>query len=443
MAATAGERAVHTIEVDLEVDEATIQARYQTDAGDAGAITVRYPPGVEIHPGLLPLVGGSLGVYLAQLCLAKRVQVGVPLDPSLRSTMQTLAGFLYDVRCWRDGRPFADHPELVGAGDVILPPRPASLVADRALLLWSGGKDSTLAAVRLREEGAAVVPVHVGVNRGVERREAEAVSALAPLLGLETVQLGYEHPEFDDFAARYASAWDIWPHANKVPFGRDLMLAALVLPLASWLRCSTVSFGHERDCRRAWVEHGGRRFPRNDVESREGAALLGAAMARAVPGLRLWSPLERTTELEVLRSMLVDHADLMARTSSCFWPGGRCGRCAKCLRYALAQRTFGVDVLSFDADPLADGVCPDLDELLAAPDERNVLFGRSTLYCLARLAERGDIRSGEDRLLQFARSDRYRGVLPDLDRWHEDLLPGAPLERSAARPALAESATSR
>jgi 7-cyano-7-deazaguanine synthase in queuosine biosynthesis len=408
---------------------------------------VTYPAGIEVSDELRTVVSSGLAVYLGQFCLAREILVDVALPDSLRNTMLTLCGYLYDVRCWRDRRPYVRHPDLrstESAAETLTPHVPHVAHARRVVLMWSGGKDSTLAGMRLQEGGLDVVPVHAGVNAGVEHREATAVRQLSRMLSLDPLYLQYEHREFDRFSRRYAREWDIPPHANKVPFGRDLMLAMIALPAVRALGCSQLSFGHDRDCRQAWVSDAGRAFPRNDVESGEGMALLEMAIAdHAIPGMRVSAPLESMSELAILRIMLREYPEVMVKTSSCFWPGTNCGRCAKCLRYFLAQRLLGVDVLQFGANPLAGGTCPDLDQILSASEETTVLFGRSTLYCLARLAERSDIRPDEWRLRDFARSARFNDVLPLLDKWEHDLLSieryGASLASDGSRASFAYS----
>jgi hypothetical protein len=109
----------------------------------------------------------------------------------------------------------------------------------------------------------------------------------------------------------------------------------------------------------------------------------------------------------------------MARTSFCFW-GTNCGRCAKCLRYYLAQRIYDVDVLTFGTNPLAVGACPELDELFR-PDAIGLLFQRQVLYCLGRLVQRGDVRPQETRISEF-RDRLFPAVAPHLDTWERELL---------------------
>jgi hypothetical protein len=182
-----------------------------------------------------------------------------------------------------------------------------------------------------------------------------------------------------------------------------------------------VSMGHDNECRNSYFEYDGRSVPRNDVESTRGAQALEAYVSRFVlPGVRLLPPVAGLPELRILHEMLVGQPDLMARTSFCFWSGSNCGRCAKCLRYYLAQRTFGVDLLTFETNPLELGACPELDVLLR-PDEIGTLFQTQVLYCLGRLVQRGDVRAEETAVPVFAER-LFAVVEPRLDEWERELL---------------------
>jgi hypothetical protein len=111
------------------------------------------------------------------------------------------------------------------------------------------------------------------------------------------------------------------------------------------------------------------------------------------------------------------------------------------LRYFLADRLYNPGLIAFEANPLHAGACPELTELLADPD---MLFQKEVIVLLGRLAERGDVRDGEDELERF-RQTKLSEVQPNLDRWETQLLsehedPQLPAEFRLASP-LATSAT--
>jgi len=179
--------------------------------------------------------------------------------------------------------------------------------------------------------------------------------------------------------------------------------------------------GHDGECRAATVEYEGKTFPRNDVESKTGADALARYVERfATPGATIDAPLSTMSELTILHTMLVEHPHLMRLSAFCFW-GANCGCCAKCLRYYLAQRLFGVDVLSFAANPLANGVNRELDDLVDLSGRTGLLFQSGVLYCMGRLVERGDLRPEEERLREFAQFV-YPAIEDKLHGWGRELL---------------------
>ncbi len=400
-----------------------LTVRYALEEGAAAGIRVTYP----FETSTLPLStwrGVALGaaVYLSQLCLTPELRLGFPVSDRMVEDVRPLLQMLYDVRRWKDGLPPVDVPEVRHPGAEETPPVDVALEKRRALLMFSGGKDSTLSALLLADNGYDIDALHVPVNAGAEGPEDAAVAHLSGALGLGAQRLGYEHPDFLAFSRAHATpgAWDDFPLANRVPFGRDLLLALLAVPVAAARRAGCLSLGHDNECRNACFEHGGRSVPRNDVESTRGALALEAYVRRhLLADLRLLPPLAALPELRILHAMLVGHPEHMGRTSFCFW-GRSCGRCAKCLRYYLAQRLFGVDVLEFDVNPLGRGAAPELDDLLQQ-DGVGLLFQRQVLLCLVRLVQRGDVRPGEDRLADLSPT-LIAAVAPHLDQWERELL---------------------
>lgn len=395
---------------------------YEAD-GVSGRIAVGYPwPLAAADTALLPVMVVGIAAYLGQLCLAETIVVDFPASPDLANGIAPIAEMLYGVRCWKDAIPLVGPPRFVfPLRAAVRPVEAAGLDGRQSLLLFSGGKDSTLAALTLAHNGYGVCALHVGANEGVQEAERGAAHRLGRKLALDVATLAYEHPEFRPFARRHAINWDRFPLCNVVPFGRDLALAMLALPVMRRQGVGHLSFGHDRDCRNATVTHGGKRFPRNDIESWQGAVALELYIrAFAFPEARLLPPLACLSELRILREMFELHPELLAETAFCFW-GGNCGRCAKCLRYFIAQRLFRREgVLEFAANPLADGVCPELDEVLDAWGREDVLFDVEILYGLGRLVQRGDVRAGERGLERFGKHV-YPLVADKLPSWEADL----------------------
>lgn len=374
-------------------DRRRLEFPWAADEDSSGTIIVTYPRMLSDEvDAVLPFVTLGVGVYLAQLCLASTIEIDAGLAPEALTDIAPVAQMLYDIRCWKDRRPLLPPPRITTSAALqrsrpIATPR--STEPPVTTLLLSGGKDSTLSAVRLLADGWSVQGLHMLVNHGVEDRELAAARDIAAELAIPLDLVSVEHPEFLELSTRYAVEWNRFPLCNIVPFGRDLLTTVLALPYLVAAGLQRLSLGHDAECRAAWVEHEGRRIPRNDIESAEGAnALQDAIRATALADFEFLPPVADLDELEILRLMLTEHLDLMLRTSFCFW-GDNCGRCAKCLRYHLAQRVFlPQDALSFQIDPLTVGANPELEEVLSsAADARPQLFEEQVLRCIARAVQ--------------------------------------------------------
>lgn len=411
------------VAVSLRLNPGRADVLYVVDDAPQQRISIAYPDDLHVDavPGAAALLAASAAIYLGSLCLAGRIDIDRPLPHGLATDLHPLTQMLYDVRCWKDDLPLVDAPVLRSPTGRTAAPTAPPLDPSRSLVPWSGGKDSTLALLTLRANGREARPVHVTVNAGVEGYELEATRVLAELLGIPAPPvIDYGHAEFLGLSGAHAVDWDRFPLCNRVPFGRDLLLAAMLVPYAVHLRAAWLSFGHDNECRTSTVEHHGRVIPRNDLESAEGAAVLERAIRTHVhPGLGLLPPLANLSEMRILRDMFSLHPELMARSAFCFW-GGRCGRCAKCLRYFLADRLYGTGLLRFDVNPLSAGACPELDDVLS-PAPRSTLFQREVLTMLGRVAQRDGDRCGEDVLTAFA-SSVLPGIAGELDAWELDLL---------------------
>jgi hypothetical protein len=404
--------------VRAEVSAASVRIVYVVDARPAADLVIHQPDGGSEAANDLLVACAAL--YLAALCLAREVRIERPLSRGLLDELRPIAGMLDDIRRWKDELPLAPEPPRLRAPVRERAPSDQPIGPRRATLTWSGGKDSTLALLTLRANGYVANPLHLTLNSGAVDAERAAVRRLGVTLGAATVELAVEHEDFLSLSNAYAREWDDFPLCNRVPFGRDLLVSAVAVRQALAVGAGCVSLGHDNECRTASVVHQGKTIPRNDLESAEAALILEQAVRRHVhPGLRLLPPVANLSEYRILHDMFTTQPELMALTSFCFW-GRACGRCAKCLRYFLADRLFGAEVLRFEVNPMATGACPELVDVLD-PAPRSTLFQDEIQLMMGRLAQRGQIRAGEDELDRF-RTERLATVAPLLDGWERDLM---------------------
>lgn len=397
-------RRARVLQIGLVTSGAQATLPYQIDDEFCGSVTVTYPFALDAADmGLMPPIGVGVAAFLAQLCLAETVVLDFPCTQDMVHAMMPIIEMLYDIRCWRDQQELMPLPALHRARGSCKPAPFEERDSKQAALLWSGGKDSTLAAILLRQNGYTVHPVHVPINARADVNEKSAVAGLARILHLIPSTIGFDMPEFSNIAKRYAILWDIFPGYNIVPFGRDLVLALLATPLARRVKATHLCFGHEHGSRTNYFEYRGKQISRDDVESITGGQLLEVYLQRFLSRtLRFLPPVAGLTEFRILHDMFTKYPEVMSHVSYCFW-GPACGRCSKCLRYYLVGRLCGQeDLLSMEVNPLYQENCLDLRLCIERWGAEGRSYSDMVMYCLARLVERGDIRDGEVLVRRFA-----------------------------------------
>lgn len=385
---------------------AKVDFPYEVDGVPGGVISVTYPMSLRsTEAEMLPTMSLGVAVFLGQLCLARSIHLEVSCSRSAADAIGPIASMLYDIRCWKDDRPLLDAPRIEPIAD--RPPveanQPSVSNIAETVLLMSGGKDSTLSALKLLERGYIVHGLHMTVNEGVQDLEHNAARRIAALLGIELAVIEVSHPGFLALSNRYAINWNQFPLCNAVPFGRDLLTSILALPVLSATGVANLSLGHDYECRTATVTYEGATFPRNDIESQVGSAALERFVRSHILTAFGWlPPVAHLDEMAILQEMLRNYPALMAETSFCFW-GTNCGRCGKCLRYHLAQRLFlDEDLLAFANNPLAEGVCPELTDAFTLPqDAQPRLFQDQILLSIGHLQRLHRVRIADTALFSL------------------------------------------
>jgi 7-cyano-7-deazaguanine synthase in queuosine biosynthesis len=413
----------NVLSVGLEYSRSEIRFPYQIDRQFSGAVRVTYPFSLDAQiVNMLPAIGLGYAVFLAQLCLARRIAITFPSSVELVQGIKPLIEMLYDVRCWKDGRDLMPPPEFTLPEEKYEPARFTTDGSKRACLLWSGGKDSTLSSLLLAENNFEFYPVHFTANARTEEDERQAVSQLTDRLGLTPLTVEYDFPQYLEIARRYAVTWDTFPYHNAVPFGRDLALALLTLPVAEEKGATYLCMGHEHDSKSLYFDYQGKTIARNDVESTRGAMFLERYINEFVsPTMKLLPPVGVLPEFRILYDLFTCYPELISDVSFCFW-GKPCGRCSKCLRYYLVGRVLGKeDLIDFQVNPLEGNNCPDLHDYIEQWQDESMLYREQMLFCLAKLVERGDIRDGEYLLQRFA-DEIYAHIKDDVGRMERCLM---------------------
>jgi len=194
-----------------------------------------------------------------------------------------------------------------------------------AVLLYSGGADSTLCAMLLRERGFAVHALSV-LFEGRPAGEIAAAAALAPEL-----RFASQHEMRLDGFARGAPAWIADGHAHHegvIPY-RNLMFWSLAANRAAAVGADAIAAGHTRYDADSYDDAGPAFF---DTLAQ---SLRFSGLGPSGRALEIVLPLAGLTPDE-MAAVLLKHREFLRRTWSCWRDGDRpCGVC-----FACKERTF-------------------------------------------------------------------------------------------------------
>jgi len=219
-------------------------------------------------------------------------------------------------------------------------------MATRAVVLLSGGLDSTTAAALAKREGWDLYGLTIRYGQ-MHAREVEAARRVAAALALERhVELSIDLAAFggSSLTGDGAIPKDRPLDAPGIPStyvpARNTVFLALALAWAETLGAERIVIGVNAldysgypDCRPEFIEA----FER----------LAGLATKAGVEGqpLRIWAPLQQLTKADIIRLGVTLGVDY-GLTHSCYDPrpdGGPCGRCDSCRLRAKGFEEAGVD----------------------------------------------------------------------------------------------------
>lgn len=190
-------------------------------------------------------------------------------------------------------------------------------VPKHAVLLYSGGLDSTTCLYLLHELGWEVTPLFVDYGQRHMGRERAAALELQPALQAMEIRIPWAANALTGGATLENAG--LSPGTTVVP-GRNLILLSLANALAEARGCDAVAIGCNRDDAEIYID------------CRSGfLSLVGQAIGRKV-----LAPVVAKTKAEVA----VEATRLgvpIERTWSCYGGGpAQCGRCDACVRRANA-----------------------------------------------------------------------------------------------------------
>lgn len=208
----------------------------------------------------------------------------------------------------------------------------------KALLVLSGGMDSTTMLYRYRDEIAAAVNFHYGSNHNNRERECARFHCARLDVELIEIDLDFMAKYFDSALLRGADAvpeasyGESNMHSTVVPFRNGIMLS-IAAGLAESRGLDTVMMANHAgdhaiypDCRPAFVD------------------AMGEAIERGTyAGVKLYAPFTGLTKGEIAR-IGADAGLDFSKTYSCYRGGEiHCGRCATCIERREALKEANVE----------------------------------------------------------------------------------------------------
>lgn len=375
-----------TVRVDTQAClSGRVDCGYSVDDEEYALSVVFGDPEIRIDEQERAVLAGVIGVLVAQLVLAERLDFSAPLPTRLVSSLRRCLRLLYDVRCYCDARPILSLPQMkagliAGAFDGGGPRRDGTLVA------LSGGFDSTLLLRLASRCPERVEAIHFRVNETVRDEEERAARAIAEACGVRLHIVDIRAPGLVDLGRRHSTSFARFPRFNAVPHGRDLLLMPLAAIVAKRLGLGRVAFGFDREARHEEMIYRGVRIHRNDFASAHGFNLVADLLHEHLdPGVAIEAPLWWLSGYRIRRMVLTCFPDLAAEIQTCYW-GRWCGRCVKCVTTALLQADLNWQRFRHIADMLDDPQNEYLEALFAQGQGSSGPYWELTVHILDRLA---------------------------------------------------------
>ena len=328
------------------VEKDSIVIRYSISFQDGtiveDEILVQYNQPLNIAFSI-SLIENYFGIFLSQLFLSTGA---IDLVCSGRELpfFQKVADLLYNVRNYEEGTDY--YPKPFNFSN--LPVEQQRKENDSVVMnLISGGKDSLASDFLLQENGATVHRCFIaGLNVTVGEKEKIACERL--YRHFDTIVL-HGLDRLVKLLIQISDCYGQPPQKNYIPKGRDILTIALIYPLAVQRRCSFISHSCEKDLWENNVIVDKKAIPLHDSQSR----LVVESMSKQLElstGIGLFSPICGMHEIYILAWLIKTNPSKVGLIQSCFYDSW-CGKCSKCLRYYLAEKSFGSSLINFQVDP--------------------------------------------------------------------------------------------
>ena len=215
------------------------------------------------------------------------------------------------------------------------------------LNLISGGKDSLASDILLRNNDISVINCFIdGLNIKSNSEEHTACKKIYNNFCLISVK-GFD--ELINIAIKHISSLGRPPVYNYIPRGRDLLSIAFSIPYAISNHCEYITHSCEKDLWCANINSNYGVIPMHDSQSYLVIKEINFLLKKLIE-IGVFSPIAGLSEYYILSALIKNHKYKLKQIQSCFY-GEWCGRCKKCMRYYLIQKSLCDTTFKFKSNP--------------------------------------------------------------------------------------------
>lgn len=311
-----------------------------------GVVTVKYSKNINSTLIDIGFINNVFKVFLAQLFLIDNVH-GLSCTESEEIHYSILLDLLYSIRNYEEGT----QRKVALSGTHFLSQSNIAISGSdckNVLNLISGGKDSFASYLILKQNNCNIHNCFInGLNIDSSMYEYESCKNLYKE-GFDFIDLeGFD--QLIQIASRFSKCLNCPPVYNSIPRGRDLLSITLVLPYVKLYGCSFVSHGCEYELWNNNIVNDTQIIPLHDSQSFYVIKEMNELLKKHF-GIGVFSPIAGLHEYYILKQLLLNYPEKVLHIQSCFFDSW-CGRCKKCLRYYLIQKSIQGNVLHFKNDP--------------------------------------------------------------------------------------------
>lgn len=366
----------------------------------------------------LAVVAAATAAVAGQGTLAPQLSLACELSDEALRIVKDITQLLYDSHAYAQDKPFVDVNIAADSGEPQPTPRP---IEKKCLLLWSGGKDSLSSLLVLRANGYAVTGIHVPANFPVKEHEQQASAALAQQYELPLIPISIEWDTVRTLIRNYSTSYDEFPFKNTVPHGRDFLLATIAAVIARRIGARFVCAGFEKELWHEKFTRDGREVVRFDMHSAKASTLLNHLLESTLQ-VGFFSPVAAFSEFSLVKHLTEHEPDSWKTVTSCFWSNW-CGKCIKCLKYAVVQHAVGKPLIPFKSEPIVQDN-PAFIQMIRSLDDRQTHYWEMKAWCIAEIYKRGELANMPEVLkLLEGKIEPIIAMQPELLATLEEIVP--------------------